>query len=31
MLRILHDTRYDFIKHWKMAAIGAIAFILRHG
>ena len=28
MLRILHDTKYDFIKHWKTAAIATIAFIL---
>ena len=27
MLRILHDTKYDFIKHWKTAVIGTIAFI----
>ena len=27
MLRILHDTNYDFIKHWKTAVIGTIAFI----
>jgi preprotein translocase subunit SecF len=28
MLRILHDTKLDFIKHWKTAAIGTIGFIL---
>src|SRR5690348_13936207 len=28
MLRILHDTRYDFIKHWKKAAILTIAWII---
>ena len=28
MLRILHDTKYDFIKYWKTAAIGTIAFIV---
>ena len=28
MLRILHDTKYDFIKYWKAAAIGTIAFIV---
>ena len=28
MLRILHDTKYDFIKYWKNAAIGTIAFIV---
>ncbi len=28
MLRILHDTKYDFIKYWKAAAIGTGAFIL---
>jgi preprotein translocase subunit SecF len=28
MLRILHDTRYDFIKYWKHAALVTIAFIL---
>jgi preprotein translocase subunit SecF len=27
MLRILHDTKYDFIKYWKHAAISTIAFI----
>jgi len=27
MLRILHDTKYDFIKYWKQAAIGTVAFI----
>ncbi len=28
MLRILHDTNYDFIKYWKTAAISTVAFIL---
>jgi preprotein translocase subunit SecF len=28
MLRILHDTRYDFIRYWKHAAIITIAFIV---
>jgi len=28
MLRILHDTKYDFIKYWKTAALGTIAFIV---
>jgi preprotein translocase subunit SecF len=28
MLRILHDTKYDFIKYWKHAAISTIAFIV---
>src|SRR5881394_3694025 len=28
MLRILHDTKYDFIKYWKHAAIGTVAFIV---
>src|SRR5512138_2136461 len=27
MLRILHDTKYDFIKYWKHAAITTIVFI----
>jgi preprotein translocase subunit SecF len=27
MLRILHDTKYDFVKYWKAAALGTIAFI----
>ncbi len=27
MLRILHDTKIDFIKYWKTAAIGTVAFI----
>src|SRR5689334_13809369 len=28
MLRILHDTKYDFIQHWKKAAILTIAWII---
>ena len=28
MLRILHDTKYDFIRHWKKAAIITIAWII---
>ena len=28
MLRILHGTKYDFIKHWRTAAILTVAFIL---
>jgi len=28
MLRILHDTTYDFIKYWKQSVIGTIAFIV---
>jgi len=28
MLRILHDTKYDFIKFWKTAVIGTAAFIV---
>ena len=28
MLRILHDTKYDFIRYWKHAAIATIAFIV---
>jgi preprotein translocase subunit SecF len=27
MLRIFHDTKYDFIKWWKVAAIATIAFM----
>ena len=27
MLRIFHNTRYEFIKHWRMAAILTAAFI----
>jgi preprotein translocase subunit SecF len=27
MLRILHDTKYDFIKYWKTAVFGTIGFI----
>src|SRR5438105_4472945 len=27
MLRILHDTKYDFIKHWRTAVVSTIAFI----
>ncbi len=28
MLRILHGTKYDFIKYWRTAAILTVAFIL---
>ncbi len=28
MLRIFHNTKYDFIKWWKVAAIATIAFML---
>ena len=28
MLRILHDTKYDFIKYWKTAVITTAAFIV---
>ncbi len=28
MLRLLHDTKYDFIKYWRTAALGTIAFIV---
>lgn len=28
MLRILHGTKYDFIKHWRTAAIVTVAFIV---
>ena len=28
MLRILHDTKYDFIKYWKIAVLSTIAFIV---
>ncbi|MFL5468998.1 MAG: protein translocase subunit SecF [Gemmatimonadaceae bacterium] len=28
MLRILHDTRYDFIRWWKVMAVVTVAFIL---
>src|SRR3954467_7902107 len=28
MLRILHDTSYDFIKYWKKAVVATIAFIV---
>ena len=28
MLRILHDTKYDFIKYWKTAALTTIGFIV---
>jgi preprotein translocase subunit SecF len=28
MLRILHGTKYDFIKYWRTAAVLTIAFIL---
>ena len=28
MLRILHDTKYDFIRYWKQAAVLTIAWII---
>ncbi len=28
MLRILHDTKIDFIKHWRTAALATIAFVV---
>lgn len=28
MLRILHDTKYDFVKHWRTAVGATIAFIV---
>jgi preprotein translocase subunit SecF len=28
MLRIFHNTQYDFIKYWKTAAISTLAFIV---
>ena len=28
MLRILHDTKYDFIRYWKKAAVLTIAWII---
>ncbi|HEY9225559.1 MAG TPA: protein translocase subunit SecF [Gemmatimonadaceae bacterium] len=28
MLRILHDTKYDFIKYWKVAVLATVAFIV---
>ena len=28
MLRILHNTRFDFIRRWKQAAIGVLVFLL---
>jgi preprotein translocase subunit SecF len=28
MLRILHDTNYDFIRWWKVMAVITVAFIL---
>ena len=28
MMRILHDTNFDFIKYWRHAAIVTAAFIL---
>ena len=28
MLRILHDTKYDFIKYWKTAVIATAGFIV---
>ena len=27
MLRIFHDTKYEFVKHWKLAVILTVAFI----
>ncbi|MBL0941052.1 MAG: protein translocase subunit SecF [Gemmatimonadaceae bacterium] len=28
MLRILHNTKYEFVKHWRIAAILTVAFIV---
>ena len=28
MLRILHDTKYDFIKYWRTAVAATVAFIV---
>lgn len=28
MLRILHDTKYDFVKYWQVAVLTTIAFIV---
>ena len=28
MLRILHDTKYDFIKYWKVAVLVTVGFIV---
>ena len=28
MLRILHDTKYDFIRHWKKAAVLTLGWII---
>jgi preprotein translocase subunit SecF len=28
MLRILHDTKYDFVKYWRLAVGATVAFIL---
>jgi preprotein translocase subunit SecF len=28
MLRILHDTKYDFVKYWRTAVAATVAFIL---
>ena len=28
MLRVLHDTKIDFIKHWRTAVILTIAFVI---
>ena len=28
MLRILHNTNYDFIRHWRKAVIAVVAFIV---
>ncbi|MGV3710686.1 MAG: protein translocase subunit SecF [Gemmatimonas sp.] len=27
MIRIFHDTKFEFIKHWRVAAIATVAFI----
>ena len=27
MLRIFHDTKYEFVKHWRLAAGITLAFI----
>ena len=28
MLRIFHDTRFQFVRHWRIAAVATVAFIV---
>ena len=28
MVRIFHNTRFQFVRHWRIAAIATVAFIV---